>query len=91
MSTDTFARDPQVPAVEIKGQSADQILAALATKFGDCLYIYDKIAGGEGGIRTSKTLMESVSYSFHVPRDATNATVAGAACPILPDGFVSLT
>ena len=30
--------------------------------------------------------MGSVSYRFRVPEGAENARIAGAACPMLPDG-----
>ena len=39
------------------------------------------------GIRTHYHPLKSATYRFYVPRNATNATAAKAACPILPDGW----
>ena len=47
------------------------------------------IDGGEGGIRTLSTLVESATYRFHIADDARNASVAVGPCSFLPDGCVA--
>src|SRR5471030_310514 len=41
--------------------------------------------GGEGGIRTLSTHVESVTYRFHVASIAVNPSDAVGPCSILPD------
>jgi hypothetical protein len=41
---------------------------------------YDRLVGGERGIRTLGAHLESVTYRFHIAKDARNAGVAVGPC-----------